>query len=111
MKNRAIPESEIKMLEEIFNKIEEMIENHYNTPITRETLDNTTDVEHIHIAMYLEFMKDFIEDAHALRSLMDVDVAEFIEGITDGGKRSLTEVKKDIMLHGLTRMLSDIVKN
>lgn len=109
MKNSIIPTSELVILGEIFLKIDELVENHMYTSISLEAIRKSTDAEQVHIAVYLDFMKDFLEDASALRSLLVTSEEDFIKGITDDGERSLSDAKREIMMSGLMKMLAETI--
>lgn len=110
MKNSIIPTSELVILGEIFVKIDELINKHVETPLNMDVLMKSSEVEQINIVVYMDFLKDFIEEASTLRSLLETSEEEFIDFMTDGGKRSLNEVKREIMLHGLFKMLAETTK-
>ena len=105
MKNSIIPTSELVILGEIFLKIDELVENHVKVSPNVDAIMKSSDAEQVHIAVYLDFMKDFLEDASALRSLLETSEEDFIKGITDDGKRSLSDAKREIMMSGLMKML------
>lgn len=57
------------------------------------TTRRATQVEKVHILLYLDLVKDFIEAIGSLRGLVEVDESEFIKTVTDGGKTTLDEVE------------------
>ena len=69
------------------------------------TTRRATQVEKVHILLYMDLVKDFIKDIGALRSLLEEDESKFIGVVTDGGKITLDEVEGKLM----TNMLMDIL--
>ena len=69
------------------------------------TTMRATQVEKVHILLYMDLVKDFIKDIGALRGLLEEDEIKFIEVVTDGGKITLDEVEGKLM----TSMLMDIL--
>lgn len=105
MKNSIIPESELKILGEIFEKIDELFENHKKTPLTFEMLEKASDLEHIHIMVYMDFVEDFLREASALKSLLETSEDEFYKNITKDDKLSLEEVKRQAIHHCILSIL------
>jgi hypothetical protein len=107
MKNTMISNKELEALQEIFKGVDHFCETH-----NKETFDSlvtttrrATQVEKVHILLYMVLVKDFIKDIGALRSLLEEDESKFIEVVTDGGKITLDEVEGNLM----TNMLMDIL--
>ena len=107
MKNTMISNKELEALQEIFKGVDHFVEVH-----NKESLDSlvtttrrATQVEKVHILLYMDLVKDFIKDIGALRGLLEEDESKFIEVVTDGGKITLDEVESKLM----TSMLMDIL--
>lgn len=106
MKNTMISNKELEALQEIFKGVDHFCEAH-----NKESFDShdyprrATQVEKVHILLYMDLVKDFIKDIGALRSLLEEDESKFIEVVTDGGKITLDEVEGKLM----TSMLMDIL--
>ena len=53
----------------------------------------------------MEILKDCLRDLNALRALLNISEEEFISGITENGKLSLEEVKRQLMKSMILDML------
>lgn len=107
MKNTMISNKELEALQEIFKGIDHFCEAHNKEGLDSimTTTSRATQVEKVHILLYMDLVKDFIKDIGALRSLLEEDESKFIEVVTDGGKITLDEVEGKLM----TNMLMDIL--
>lgn len=107
MKNTMISNKELEALQEIFKSVDHFCEAHNKEGLDSimTTTRRATQVEKVHILLYMDLVKDFIRDIGALRSLLEEDESKFIEVVTDGGKITLDEVEGKLM----TSMLMDIL--
>lgn len=107
MKNTMISNKELEALQEIFKGVDHFCEAHNKEGLDSimTTIRRATQVEKVHILLYMDLVKDFIRDIGALRSLLEEDESKFIEVVTDGGKITLDEVEGKLM----TSMLMDIL--
>lgn len=105
MKNKMLPESELRILGELFEKIDELVENHEKTPLTPSKVASASEIEQIHIIMYMDCLKDLITATKILKDLLEIGEEDFIEAITKDGKLSLAEVKRAMMM----KMITDII--
>ena len=105
MKNPMLPESELKILGELFKKVDELLENHEKTPLSPSKVASANEVEQIHIVMYMDRLKDLITATKTLKDLLEISEAEYIEAVTKDGKIPLADVKRAMMLKMLTDMI------
>lgn len=107
MKNTMISNKELEALQEIFKGVDHFCEAHNSEGLDSlmTTTRRATQVEKVHILLYMDLMKDLIKDIGALRSILEEDESKFIEVVTDGGKITLDEVEVKLM----TNMLMDIL--
>lgn len=107
MKNTMISNKELEALQEIYKGVDHFCEAHNKEGLDSlmTTTRRATQVEKVHILLYMDLVKDFIRDIGALRSLLEKDESKFIEVVTDGGKITLDEVEGKLM----TSMLMDIL--
>ena len=107
MKNTMISNKELEALQEIFKGVDHFREVHNSEGLDSlmTTTRRATQVEKVHILLYMDLVKDFIKDIGALRSLLEEDESKFIEIVTDGGKITLDEVEGKL----ITSMLMDIL--
>lgn len=107
MKNTMISNKELEALQEIFKGVDHFCEAHNSEGLDSlmTTIRRATQVEKVHILLYMDLVKDFIKDIGALRSLLEEDESKFIEVVTDGGKITLDEVESKLM----TSMLMGIL--
>ena len=110
MKNTMISNKELEALQEIFNGVDHFCEAHnllYSVGLDSlmTTTKRATQVEKVHILLYMDLVKDFIKAIGALRGLLEEDESKFIEVVTDGGKVTLDEVESKLM----TSMLMEIL--
>ena len=104
MKNTMISNKELEALQEIFKGVDHFCKAHNKESFMSTTM-RATQVEKVHILLYMDLVKDFIKDIGALRGLLEEDEIKFIEVVTDGGKITLDEVESKLM----TSMLMDIL--
>lgn len=106
MKNSLIPESELKILGEVFEKVDQLVKNHDKCfSLTPEMVTKASDTEQIHMLMYTDLVKDAIASIFALRDIFAMSEGEFIALITDNGKKSITEVKEILMKNMIVDLL------
>lgn len=107
MKNTMISNRELEALQEIFKGVDHFCEVHNKESFDSlmSTTMRATQVEKVHILLYMDLVKDFIKDISALRGLLEEDEIKFIKAVTDGGKNTLDEVEDKLM----TSMLMDIL--
>lgn len=103
MKNTMISNKELEALQEIYKGVDHFFEAHHS--LTPSDLVTASEVEKVHILLYMDMTRDFIEAIGSLRSLVEMDEKEFIKTVTDDGKVSLKEVRGKLM----TSMLMDIL--
>ena len=102
MKNPIISEKELNKLKEVLEGIHELYEIHSSLLPTRVDMD-ITNIEKIHILMYLDLLGDFLKSAKMLMSLLELSEEEFVKFTTDDGKYTVEEMLSKIM----KKMLSD----
>jgi transcriptional antiterminator len=105
MKNPMLPESELKILGEIFQKVDELLENHEKTPLKMSMVEKASDAEQLHIVMYMDMLKEMVVDIKTLKDLLEVSEEDFIKSVTDNGKRTMREVKRVMMMKMITDMM------
>lgn len=105
MKNPMLPESELKILGEIFQKVDELIENHEKTHLTMGMIEKASDAEQLHIVMYMDLLKDSITHIKTLKDLLEIGEEDFLKSVTDDGKRTVKEVKRMMMMNMLIDMM------
>ena len=105
MKNPMLPESELRILGELFEKVDKLVENHEKTSLTPSVVAKASDIEQIHIVMYMDLVKDLVLATRTIKDLLEISEEEFIKAMTDDGERSLEEVKKVMMM----KMLADMI--
>ena len=107
MKNTIICDKEIEALYQIFKGVDQFAEAHNQIGVENliRATEKASEAEKVHILLYMDFVKDFIEAIGSLRCLLEVDEQEFIDTVTEHGKRSLKDVSHEIM----TNSLMDII--
>lgn len=106
MTNKIMPQSELTALEGLFKSFEELKNQHNEEHLTMEKLQQATEVEQIHIALYLDFLKETAKKVYTLRDLINIPEEDFIKMITEDGELSLEQVRKRIMMNTFLDMLS-----
>lgn len=106
MKNAMLPESEQKILGEIFQKVDELLENHEKTPLTMSMVEKASDAEQLHIIMYMDLLKEAITSIATLRDILEISEEDFIKTVTNDGKRTMKEVKRVMMMKMITDMIT-----
>lgn len=107
MKNTMICDKEREALEQIFKGVNKFAEahNHIGVENLMGVLEKASEAEKAHILLYIDLVKDFIQIISALRGLLEVDEQEFIDIVTEHGKRSLKDVTRDIMMDSMMNII------
>lgn len=105
MNNTLLPKEEVQKLEEIIQKVDELIEVHNNLDMP-DFLNCKDDLMHVHIVMYLDMVKDIIISAKRMKGLLEISEEEFKEAVTLNGEISLEEAKARSMMNVLMDMLN-----
>ena len=103
MKNIMMSNKEREALEQIFKGVDQFAEahNHIGVENLMRATEKASEAEKVHILLYMDLVKDFIRAIGALRGLLEVDEQEFIDTVTDNGKRSLKAVSHELMMNSL----------
>ena len=107
MTNKVMPQSELNNLENLFNCFKELKETHNKTPLTPEMLKEATDLEQIHIALYLDLLHDLTKSLGAIKDLINMPEEDFVKIVTKDGTLSLDEVKANIMMKMFLDMIGE----
>lgn len=103
MKNTMISNKETESVRKICGAVDEFLKSHEHISI--EQVMRASQVEKIHMLLYMELVKDLVESSKAMLSLLEEDEYTFIKIITDDGKKSLDDVEKHLMAHMLLDMV------
>lgn len=107
MNNNIIPKSELKILGEVFQKVDEIVKNHQNTPLTMDSVMNASELEQLQTLVYMDMFKDFIKAIGCLKGLLELNDEEFTKMLTDDGKRTIGEAKHMMMLEMMIEHLTE----
>ena len=107
MKNIMMSNKEREALEQIFKGVDKFSEahNHIGVENLMRAIEKASEAEKVHILLYMDLVKDFVQAIGALRSLLEVDEQEFIDTVTEHGNRSLKDVSHEIMVNSLMDIL------
>ena len=105
MKNTALPQSEVELVEKALKVVHEIIDNHKNVLPDLAKLGDDS-FSRVHIIMYLEFMKDFLSSAGALEGVMNLTEEELTEKLAKEGK-TLKEFEMNLMMKVMMDMITD----
>lgn len=103
MNNRILPQEEVQKVQNLIKAHEELKECHLAHRLTPERLAEVSELEQIHIALYLEMLKDLVQTVGALKDLIEIPAEEFYDTITNKGKLSLDEVKMNVMINAMMK--------
>ena len=106
MKNSLITEKEQKLVGEVIQKISELVEYHQTTHLTPQSIADSSDLEKIHIVIYLDTIADLVKASGCLNSLLGVSEEDFTATVTDDGKKTLKEAKNMVMMKLMTDMIT-----
>ena len=100
MKNIMICNKEREALEQIFKGVDQLAEAHKHIGVENlmRATEKASEAEKVHILLYLDLVKDFVHAIGALKGLLEVDEQEFIDTVTEHGKKSLNTVSHEIMM-------------
>ena len=96
MKNTMISNKELEALQEIYTGVDHFFDAHER--VDMNTIKAVNDLESVHALLYMDMVRNFIDSIASLRGLVEIDEKDFAEVMTDDGKRSLKEVRNDILL-------------
>ena len=105
MKNPIIPEKELNKLKEVLEGIHELYEIHKG--LEPDFTVETTDIQKVHILIYLDTLDDFLKSAKILMELLEISEEEFVKTATEDGKYTVEEMLSKIMQKIMLDMLSD----
>ena len=103
MQSKAISENQIEVLKEAIKVVKELCEVHTNN--NSFNLDDSTSLDRIFCVMYLDTIKDLIRSCATMESILDMSEEEFVNLVTDEGKRSISETEKLVMSKALLDIL------
>ena len=106
MKNTMLPTKEVELVKKAVAIVDELIEVHSNTSVKDLTNLGATQFGRVHTMMYLDFVKDFINDAKALNRLINMTEEEFSKELEEHGT-NLDEFEHKLMLKLLLEVLGD----
>lgn len=96
MKNRMLPEKEIKLLREIIEKVDELAEVHNSSEPDFSYIGYDLCV--VHSVLYMKILKEFLTSARCLKELLDAPEDKVYAEVTENGKHTLEEVKVNLMM-------------
>ena len=103
MNNTMLPKKEIELLTRILKDVDEFLEVHKNVvPDTSEK--NFTKFNTVHTIMYLDFCKDFVSSAKALKVCLDMTEEDFVKTLKEHNA-TLDEFYEDGMIKALKDVL------
>lgn len=104
MKNPIIPEAEVRATKKVIEAVKELKEVHKrNLPVFGEE----TDLDRLHTIAYLHFVKELIEDAMAVKELLEVTREQFEKDVTNNGDIKLEDALRNAMLAEMLKVLED----
>ena len=106
MKNTVLPTKEVELVKKAVAIVDELIEVHSNTSVEDLMKLGATKFGRVQTMMYLDFVKDFINDAKALNRLVDMTEEEFCKDLEEHGT-NLDEFERKLMAKMLLDVLSD----
>ena len=102
MRNRIIPEAEIKAVESALKQVDTIVELHGTLEPNMSDSDNRLDI--IHGFMYLDLLKEFISSAKMLEAMLKISEESLTDIITDGGKIPLEVVEMQVSMKVLSKI-------
>lgn len=106
MKNKVMPQNEVTALENLFKSFDELKKQHNEVKLTPEMLKEATDLEQLHIAVYLDLLHELASTLGAIKDLITMPEEDFVRIITKEGTQTIDEVKANIMM----KMFLDIIE-
>ena len=101
MKNNIISKEEIQIVNNIIEMTQKLSECHLANPPKREVIEKSSELEQLHSIMYLNLFKDMLFHIIAMKDLLEVPEKDLIDIVTEGGKKSLNEVKAEMVLKAI----------
>lgn len=103
MKNAILPQAEVDKVNEIIQKVKELATIHEkSTP----NLTAGGKLEKIHTVIFLDTVKDLINSATMLRSLLEVSEKDFEDAVTQNGKVTIDDTMRAITFKCLSEILT-----
>ena len=107
MNNRILPQEEVQKVQNLIQAHQELKECHMAHTLTPERLAEASELEQIHIAIYLDMLKDLVRTVGALRDIFEMPEEEFQKVVTKNGEKTLEEVKMNIMVNAMMKMITE----
>ena len=104
MKNPIIPEAEVKAVKKVIESVKELKEIH---KCTLPVFGEETDLDRLHTIAYLHFVKELIEDAMAVKELLEVTREKFEKDVTNNGDIKVEDALRNAMLAEMLKILED----
>lgn len=102
MRNKIIPEAEIKMVESVFKQVDELQKLHGTLKPNVSYLDNR--LERVHSILYLELLKEFVHSAQMLQAILEMDEKSLMDIITDNGKMPFEVAEMRVLMTALSHI-------
>lgn len=102
MKNKIIPEAEIKMVQSVLKQVDSIVELHKSLKPNVSDLDNR--LERVHSIMFIEMLKDFVHSAQMLQAVLEISEESLMSIITDNGKMPFEVAEMKVLMSALSNM-------
>ena len=106
MFNTIVPKEEVESIQKVIDQFKEYTDKH--EVITPNMMNMDNKLHMIHTIMYLETLRDIAKSVGIMKSLLEVSEDEFLSTITDGGKRTVEEVHRRLILESVMSMMADM---
>ena len=107
MKNQLLRQGELENLGKVIEACKKLKDDHNNYVPTPQLLEDATDLEIIHMTLYVDILKDIVGRIDAMEDLLTMPQDEFIRIITNDGELTIEEVKLNVYFKVLTEVLGD----
>lgn len=106
MFNTIVPKEEVESIQKVIDQFKEYTDKHERIAPDMKSMDNKLYM--IHTIMYLETLRDIAKAVGIMESLLEIPEEEFLSTITDGGKRTVEEVHRRMILESVMSMTADM---
>ena len=106
MFNTIVPKEEVESIQKVIDQFKEYTDKH--EMITPNTMNMDNKLHVIHTIMYLETLRDIAKSLGIMQSLLEIPEEEFLSTIIDGGKHTVEEVYRQMVLKSVISMAADM---
>lgn len=105
MNNTILPTKEVELVKKAISVVKELTYVHSHTDVEDLAIASSSQFGRVKVLLYLDFVKDFVNNAIALEKLLDITEEEFKKDLEEIGT-TLEEFEKNLLTKAVLELLS-----